>query len=129
MTTNKSQWKKRVEITQYFYTCLISNFNDAEILQQSHNYEFEANQYKIIEYFSQFKDEIIETFSKHIKQNWDWKRLSLTTQAILLQAYCEYKVNNLPKAIIIDQALITTERYIGNDSKSFINGILDKVVK
>lgn len=125
----KTQWKKRVELTQYIYMCLISDFNEQEIISKSFDYEYEANQFKIIEYFAHNKETAIKELSENLKQNWTWNRISITTQAILLQAYCEYKVNNLAKQIVIDQALITTERYIGSESKPFVNAILDKVFK
>ena len=47
----------------------------------------------------------------------------------MIVAYCEYKVMHRAKAIAIDQALVTADQYGQLKEKSFINAILDKILK
>ena len=61
---NKTQWQKRVDLTQYLYSCLIKNLKDDELKQDFYNadsYQFDANQLKTLEYFAANQNKIIET--------------------------------------------------------------------
>ncbi|MBQ4209025.1 hypothetical protein II654_01140 [bacterium] len=49
-------------------------------------------------------------------------------RAILCLAYCEFFCLKLPKAIVIDQALVTCDHYSRSEDKSFLNAILDKLL-
>lgn len=119
-------------MTQYIYSSLIKSLRGDELKQDffnADNYEFDANQLKILEYYADNKEEIVKLFSSHLGVNWTWDRIAPMTQAILIVAYCEVKAINQDIAVAIDQALITAERYGQLDSKKFINAILDKVLK
>ncbi len=126
---NKAQWQKRVDVTQYVYICLMSDFDADKIKIDMLNYEFNANQLKLLEYFADNKNEIIGLFSKHLKETWTWDRIAPLTQAIMIVAYCEVKSLNRQVPIAIDQALITADKYGQLDNKKFINAVLDKILK
>lgn len=129
---NKTQWQKRVDVTQYIYSSLAKNLTGDMLKQDFYNadnYEFDANQLKLLEFYASNQKEIINLFSKNLGQNWTWERIPLMTQAILIECYCEIKVLNTAVAIAIDQALVTAEKYGQIDNKKFINAILDKISK
>lgn len=126
---SKTQWQKRVDVTQYFYICLMSEFDTKQIKVDMLNYELDANQLKVIEYFADHKDQIIKLFSSNLGKNWTWDRIAPMQQAIMCEAYCEVKVLNRPVPVAIDQALVTADKYGQLDAKKFINAILDNVLK
>lgn len=127
--TNKTQWQKRVDVTQYLYICLMSDFNAEQIKTDMLNYDLEANQLKLIEYFAENKNQIIKLFSSNLGQNWTWDRIAPMQQAIMCVAYCEVKCLDRAIPIAIDQALVTADKYGQQDAKKFINAILDNVLK
>lgn len=132
MTKNnklKTQWQKRVDITQYIYACLIKNFDAIEIKKDTINYNLDVNQIKVIEYYADNKKTIEQLFIDNLKRDWSWERIAVMQKAIMIVAYCEYKVLQRPKAIAIDQALVTSDRYGQLKEKGFINAVLDKILK
>lgn len=132
MAADKTQWQKRVDVTQYIYSSLAKSLS-SDLLKQDYfnadSYEFDANQLKLLEYFADHQNEIIKIFSNNLGKDWTWQRIPLMTQAILIECYCEAKALNTPIAVVIDQALVTAEKYGQLDNKKFINAILDKVLK
>lgn len=132
MEADKTQWQKRVDVTQYIYSSLAKSLS-SDLLKQDYfnadNYNFDANQLKLLEYFADNQNEIIKVFSNNLGQNWTWQRIPLMTQAILIECYCEVRALNTQIAVAIDQALVTAEKYGQLDNKKFINAILDKVLK
>lgn len=75
------------------------------------------NQHKIVEYIS-----------KYLK-NWNFHRLNITIQAILIISVTEYyyKGEDILKAIVIDNAVTLAKIYGDGGEKDykFVNGILD----
>lgn len=129
---NKTQWQRRVDTTQYIYSSLIKSLSGDELKQDFFNadhYEFDANQLKLLEYYSDNQDKIVKLFSANLGKDWTWDRIAPMTQAILIVAYCEVQAIQTPIAVAIDQALVTAEKYGQLDTKKFINGILDKIFK
>jgi N utilization substance protein B len=45
-----------------------------------------------------------------------------------MTAYCENKVNSIPKKVVIDQAVINAKNYGEPNSYKFVNAILDKII-
>jgi N utilization substance protein B len=126
---NNTQWQKRVNVFRYIYSTLINESNQRDIKDHAYEkYDFDANQLAIIEYYSENKEEIIETIKKYLNENWDWERVLPVDQAILIATYCESKTNQIDKKILIDQAIISAKHYSDEKSCKFINGILDKIL-
>ena len=129
---NKTKWQRRVDTTQYLYSCLIKNLHGEELKQDFSNadsYEFNDDQIDILEYYCNHQDEIVKLFSSNLGENWTWERIPPMAQAIMIMCYCEVKAIETPIAVAIDQALVTAEKYGQLDNKKFINAILDKVLK
>ena len=49
-------------------------------------------------------------------------------KAILLIATCELLESELPKKIIINEAVINAKAFCDDDSYKFINGVLGKII-
>lgn len=128
----KTQWQKRVDTTQYIYSSLAKTLTGDELktdFYNADNYDFDLNQIKLLEYYANNQKEIIKLLSSKLGKNWTWERIPPMTQAILITCYCEFKANDTPKAVAIDQALVTADKYGQLDQKKFINAILDKILK
>ncbi len=129
MPKRKTQWEKRVDVFLFTYSCLMNKKTNSAILKEAYEEkEFDANQMKIIEYYLANKDKIIELIAKNLSKTWTIDRLPETVIALLVSSYCEFYAIKTDKKIIIDQALITANRYINTKIKSFINAILDKIL-
>ena len=73
--------------------------------------------------------EIRDAFVPHLV-NWKWERLPNLTQAILLMSYAHfYYVEKVEKSIVINIAVDLAKKYIEEKQASFINAILDEVLK
>ncbi len=126
----KNQWEKRVEVFHYVYSTLISDINNKHIIKKAfEQFTFSADQMKIIEYYANNKQNIIDLISSKLQNNWTWERISIVTQAILIASYSESQALIIDKKVIIDQALITANKYCEPNQKNFINAILDKIIK
>ena len=128
-TSKKPQWKKRVELTQFFYACLMKKLNKPDLVQREiERFSFNKQQKKVIKYFGQNCLTIKQLVKKLLKEGWTLARIPVVTQAILFTAYCENKALGLAKAIAIDQALVSCNHYGQEQHKKFINAILDKLL-
>lgn len=72
-------------------------------------------------------DDIIQGASAH----WTLKRMALTDLNIMRVSVFEllYSQNPPPPAVVIDEAIEISKKYGTTDSASFINGILDQILK
>ena len=70
-------------------------------------------------------DDIIKKYSK----NWDFQRLVKMDKDILRIAIVELLyIKDAPMKVIVDEALELAKKYSTDDSTSFINGILAKII-
>ncbi len=60
-------------------------------------------------------------------ENWRLERMPVVDRTILRLAIYELSTNALPAPIVIDEALELARQFSGDESVSFINGILDAV--
>ncbi len=65
---------------------------------------------------------------KYLKKGWSFQRLSVMERAILLVATCELLESDLPKNIVINEAILNAKSFCDNDSYKFINGVLSKII-
>jgi len=70
-------------------------------------------------------DAVIARHSAH----WRIERMPVVDRNILRLAIYEMKALPTPSAVVIDQALELARRFAGDDSISFLNGVLDAVNK
>jgi N utilization substance protein B len=68
-------------------------------------------------------DKQIEEKSQH----WRLERMPVVDRNILRLAIYELRTNALPAPVIIDEALELARQFAGDESVSFINGVLDAV--
>lgn len=83
---------------------------------------------KIANSYKEHKDEIDEQIKK-FAFGWDINRLVRMDKDILRIAICELLfIKDTPIKVIIDEAVELAKKYSTDDSASFVNGILGKVV-
>ena len=74
------------------------------------------------------KDSYQDLIAKHLKKSWTIDRLSVMERAILLIATCELLESDLPKTIVINEAVLNAKKFCDDDSYKFINGVLSQVI-
>ncbi len=83
---------------------------------------------EIAEYFQKYHKEVDDLIQKHAK-NWDIQRLVKMDKDILRIAIVELLyIKDAPMKVVVDEALELAKKYSTDDSYSFINGILAKVI-
>ena len=75
--------------------------------------------------------EIDEIITAHLKPGWQLSRLMAADRNILRLAIYEMKFgeSQLPKNIVINEAVELAKRYGTDDSSRFVNGILEAISK
>ena len=63
---------------------------------------------------------------KHASQNWRIERMSRVDRNVLRIGAWEL-MHDVPRAVVIDEAVELAKRYGSEDSGAFVNGVLDKV--
>ena len=82
----------------------------------------------IAEYFQKHHKEVDEIIQKYAK-NWDLERLVKMDKDILRIALVELLyIKDAPMKVVVDEAMELAKKYSTDDSTSFINGILAKVI-
>ncbi len=72
---------------------------------------------------------IDETISRH-SENWSVDRMAVIDRNVLRLAVFELTCSEeTPFKVVIDEAVELSKRYGGEESGTFVNGILDNVVK
>ena len=59
--------------------------------------------------------------------DWDFDRLSMLEQAILLISFQEILANDTPKAVVINEAITLAKKYCDDNSYKLLNGVLDQL--
>ena len=72
--------------------------------------------------------EAIDGKIAEIAKNWEFDRIAVIDKSIMRVSAYELLYTDTPKAIVINEALEIAKTFSDNDSKVFINGILDKMV-
>ena len=72
-------------------------------------------------------NEIKKTFQEQMPK-WNFDRLNLVEQAILIMSITHKTTQNEDKKIIINVAVKLAKKYLEKDDYKFVNGILDKVL-
>lgn len=63
----------------------------------------------------------------HLKDSWSFDRLGTFEKAILMIGTCELLESELPRTIVINEAIINAKRFCDEDSYKFINGVLGQI--
>ena len=72
-------------------------------------------------------NEIKKIFQDNMPK-WNFDRLNLVEQAILIMSYTHKTTQNEDKKIVINIAVKLAKKYLEKDDYKFVNGILDKVL-
>ncbi len=72
-------------------------------------------------------NEIKKVFQDRMPK-WNFDRLNLLEQAILIMSYTHRQTQDTDKRIIINIAVKLAKTYLDKDDYKFVNGILDKVL-
>lgn len=75
------------------------------------------------------KKEQIDTILTDVAQHWSLSRMNVTDRSILRIAVYEIVFMNTPKPIVINEAVELAKKFGTEQSASFVNGILDKIVE
>ena len=76
----------------------------------------------------QNKESYQTLIEKHLKKGWKFERLSMMEKAILMIAACELLESDLPKTIVINEAVLNAKKFCDDDSYKFINGVLGQII-
>ena len=74
-------------------------------------------------------EDIMNTISKNLKENWEIERISKINLALLKLGIYEIVYKELPFKVVINEVVELAKKYGEETSKVFINGILASVVK
>jgi len=76
----------------------------------------------------QHGEELDRILSEH-STRWRLSRMAAVDRNILRLASCELVFSDTPAAVVLDEAVQLARRFGGEASSSFVNGILDAVVR
>ena len=73
--------------------------------------------------------EILDSIIRELVQNWEFSRIAKVELAMLRVALYELKYRlDVPPVVIIDEALEISKDFSTEDSRKFLNGVLDKAM-
>ena len=72
-------------------------------------------------------NEIKRAFQEKMPK-WQFDRLNLVEQAILIMSYTHKNTQKVEKSIVINIAVKLSKKFLEKDDYKFVNGILDKVL-
>jgi N utilization substance protein B len=79
----------------------------------------------VLEHREEIEKSLIKTL-----ENWDIERVSVVDRALLFMATAEMRyMPEIPARVTINEYLELAKNYSSPDSKNFVNGVLDKVLK
>ena len=82
----------------------------------------------LVETTLQNKESYKTLIEKNLKKGWKFERLSMMEKAILMIAACELLESDLPKTIVINEAVLNAKKFCDDDSYKFINGVLGQII-
>ena len=75
------------------------------------------------------KIDIIDSMIKELVDNWEFSRIAKADLGLLRVAIYEIKYRlDVPPVVVIDEILEISKEFSSENSKKFLNGVLDKVV-
>ena len=70
-------------------------------------------------------DVLVATHAK----NWHLERMAVIDRAILRLAACELRAAKTPPKVVLDEAVELAKKFSSQEAASFVNGVLDAVLK
>jgi N utilization substance protein B len=62
-------------------------------------------------------------------KNWRLERMAVIDRAILRMAACELRAGKTPPKVVLDEAVELAKTFSSQEAASFVNGVLDGVLK
>lgn len=75
------------------------------------------------------EEEILKLISQNLKQEWDISRISKVNLVLLKLAIYEMIYSKVPYKVVVNEAVELAKKYGDDNSPSFVNGILAKIIK
>ena len=73
------------------------------------------------------KEAFEQKINELLRDDWDFDRLSMLEQAILLISFQEILANDTPKAVVINEAITLAKKYCDDNSYKLLNGVIDQL--
>lgn len=77
----------------------------------------------------QMKAELRERVQPYLKKDWNFERLSVIEQAILILSTYELIYGDVPKEVVMDEYVSLAKKFADVPNYKFINAVLDKVAR
>jgi N utilization substance protein B len=75
------------------------------------------------------KKDIIDSMIKELVDNWDFSRIAKADLSLLRVAIYEIQYRlDIPPVVVIDETLEISKEFSTENSKKFLNGVLDKFI-
>jgi N utilization substance protein B len=71
----------------------------------------------------------LDTLVAEHAQNWRLERMSVIDRAILRLAACELRAGKTPPKVVLNEALELAKTFSSQEAASFVNGVLDAMLK
>ena len=73
------------------------------------------------------KEAFEQKINELLRDDWNFDRLSMLEQAILLISFQEILANDTPKPVVINEAITFAKKYCDDNSYKLLNGVLDQL--
>ena len=75
------------------------------------------------------KKDVIDSMIRDLVDNWEFSRIAKADLGLLRVAIYEIQYRlDIPPVVVIDEALEISKEFSSENSKKFLNGVLDKVI-
>ncbi|MDQ0513740.1 transcription termination factor NusB [Mycoplasmoides fastidiosum] len=123
-------WKRRVNIIQTIFADLSFAFPFHDYQSRIVDYDqWTKFEIAVFDYYLNNKLELMKISESFLSNKWTLQRLQKTTLAIILEAISEFHAMQTPKSVLIQQAVITAQKYSANQDYKLVNAILDNYFK
>lgn len=129
---SRNQIQERIMISLYQYLFYVS-IDEKPNIQDIVNNVFDSNMSGIDEFARkaiiaaiQYGPEGVEEISKYLKE-FNFERLNIVEQAILLMGYAELVHLDMPKQVVINVCVKLAQKFSDSNSYKYINGVLEQI--
>ncbi len=133
LNTEDFRSQSREHVIRFLYQCereKIFYFNPASFEDYALNFAIDPSVVDLMDplikgVFSHLKD--IDEVISESSRNWSLSRMSSTDRCIIRLAAYELLYSDVPKKVVINEAIDLAKSYGSNHSGKFVNGILDHI--
>ncbi len=125
----KNQHQKRLEVIFFFYHHFVIRYSLKQTRKYLKTKNFDSYQTKIIDYIFNHFDVLHEQISANLSQKWSFSEISNLEKAILFVAIAEIRAHQVPKAIVISEAVKISRTYCLQKNYTYINRVIDNIFR